>query len=67
MKVEFGRHVLVTIIVVCGSGLVHSVPNQDSIIANRTIAHGTEDGGNAKVLSRQKRYVAFPEGSSFSV
>lgn len=57
---------LITVNYGCASSvdfISHNTTND--LIANKTdTLHGN---GSPKLLSRRKRYIAFPEGSSFSV
>lgn len=63
------RNVLVTIAIVF-IGSVHSVLSDFNSTAVISVANDTasvSDVTHPQILSRRKRYVAFPEGSSFSV
>lgn len=52
-------------------GCVNAInPDSNSTTLSDLIANKTENvsgNGSPKLLSRRKRYIAFPEGSSFSV
>lgn len=51
-------------------GSVQSVLNDFNSTHTNNIASSTtsaDDVAHSKILSRRRRYVAFPEGSSFSV
>lgn len=63
------RNVLVTVAIVF-IGSVQSVLNDLNSTHTTSVASGTTSADNvthSKILSRRRRYVAFPEGSSFSV
>lgn len=63
------RNVLVTIAIVF-IGSVHNVSSDFNSTTAISVANDTaavSDVTRPQILSRRKRYVAFPEGSSFSV
>lgn len=67
MNVVYWWNVFVTVAIVF-IGSVQSVLNDfNSSYAVGATVNGTVSGDDKKVLSRRRRYVAFPEGSSFSV
>lgn len=67
------RWILISFVLFVGVnyGCVNAInPDSNSTTLSDLISNKTENisgNGSPKLLSRRKRYIAFPEGSSFSV